>query len=102
MEKKFIDPNIINKSKTVEEKISIYNHEGSKLPLPTEIEISETGTCNRTCSFCPRVHQTLLIKEFISNLLHEKLCRELQEIEYKEQLDIVVLLNLLLIKIFLI
>ena len=23
------------------------------LPLPTEIEISK-GTCNRSCSFCPR------------------------------------------------
>lgn len=82
--KKFIDPNIINKSKTVEEKIQFYNHEGSKLPLPTEIEISESGTCNRTCSFCPRSAPNFVDKkEFISNLLHEKLCRELQEIEYK-------------------
>ena len=54
MKKKFVDPNIINKSKTVEEKIQLFKFNGKMLPLPTEIEISESGTCNRTCSFCPR------------------------------------------------
>ena len=26
----------------------------SKIPLPSEVEISESGMCNRKCSFCPR------------------------------------------------
>ncbi len=84
MEKKFLDPNIKNKSRTVEEKIQLYNHKGIELPLPTEIEISESGTCNRSCSFCPRSAPDFEDKkEFISNKLHEKLCIELKELKYK-------------------
>ena len=52
--------------------------------MPTEIEISESGTCNRVCSFCPRSATDFVDKkEFISNLLHEKLCLELKELSYK-------------------
>ena len=84
MEKKFLDPNIKNKSKTVEDKIQFYTHQGMELPLPTEIEISESGTCNRSCSFCPRSAPDFEDKkEFISNKLHEKLCIELKELKYK-------------------
>ena len=84
MGRKFIDPNIKNKSKTVEEKIQLFEYQGIMLPLPTEIEISESGTCNRKCSFCPRsAPQFEDKKEFISNLLHEKLCSELKEFNYK-------------------
>ena len=54
IKKKFLDPNIKNKSKTVEDKIQLFDYAGVKLPLPTEIEISESGTCNRSCSFCPK------------------------------------------------
>jgi radical SAM protein with 4Fe4S-binding SPASM domain len=83
MKKKFLDPNIKNKSKTVEEKIQLYQYQGSMLPLPTEIEISESGTCNRTCSFCPRSAPSFEDKkEFINNSLHEKLCSELKELNY--------------------
>ncbi len=81
--KKFIDPNIINKSKTVESKIQFFNYKGKSLPLPTEIEISESGTCNRKCSFCPRSDPNFIDKkEFISNELHLKLCNELSELNY--------------------
>jgi radical SAM protein with 4Fe4S-binding SPASM domain len=84
VEKKFLDPNIKNKSRTVEDKIQLYNHKGIELPLPTEIEISESGTCNRSCSFCPRSAPDFEDKkEFISNKLHEKLCIELKELKYK-------------------
>ena len=84
MKKKFIDTNIKNKSKTVEEKIQLYKYGERMLPLPTEIEISESGTCNRTCSFCPRSAPDFEDKkEFISNALHEKLCLELKEVNYK-------------------
>ena len=82
--KKFLDPNIDNKSKTVEDKIQLFEHQGVSLPLPTEIEISESGTCNRSCSFCPRSATDFEDKkEFISNELYEKLCLELNELNYK-------------------
>ena len=81
---KFLDPNIKNKSKTVEDKIQLFDYNGIKLPLPTEIEISESGTCNRSCSFCPRSAPDFEDKkEFITNNLHEKLCKELQKLNYK-------------------
>jgi len=81
---KFLDPNIKNKSKTVEDNIQLYMFNGQELPLPTEIEISESGTCNRTCSFCPRSATNFIDKkEFITNTLHEKLCLELKELNYR-------------------
>ena len=84
IKKKFLDPNIENKSKTVEDKIQLFDYAGVKLPLPTEIEISESGTCNRSCSFCPRSAKDFVDKkEFITNELHEKLCKELQDLNYK-------------------
>ena len=84
IKKKFLDPNIENKSKTVEDKIQLFKYQGVELPLPTEIEISESGTCNRSCSFCPRSAPDFIDKkDFISNILHEKLCLELKELNYK-------------------
>jgi len=81
---KFLDPNLKNKSKTVEDKIQLFDHQGISLPLPTEIEISESGTCNRSCSFCPRSAADFVDKkDFISNSLHEKLCIELKELNYR-------------------
>jgi radical SAM protein with 4Fe4S-binding SPASM domain len=81
---KFLDTNIENKSKTVKERIQFYNYDGNKkLPLPTEIEISESGTCNRKCSFCPRSDPNFLDKkEFISDELYLKLCNELSTLNY--------------------
>lgn len=82
--KKFLDPNIKNKKKTVENKIQLFFYNDTFLPLPTEIEISESGTCNRKCSFCPRSKPDYQDKkEFISNELHLKLCHELKEIKYQ-------------------
>ena len=70
MKKKFIDPNIKNKSVTVENRIQLIHFDNKKLPLPTEIEISESGTCNRKCSFCPRSDPEFIHKkEFISKNL---------------------------------
>ena len=84
MSKKFLDPNIKNKAKTVENKTQFLIHNGFKLPLPTEIEISESGTCNRKCSFCPRRAPGFEDKkEFISLSLHAKLCNELRDLNYK-------------------
>ena len=84
IKKKFIDTNIKNKLKTVEGKLQFVNFDGFELPLPTEIEISESGTCNRKCSFCPRSAKDFIDKkEFISNDLHQKLCSELKVYDYK-------------------
>ena len=82
--KKFLDPNLKNKSKTVKEKIQLFKFDGNMLPLPTEIEISESGTCNRSCSFCPRSSIGFEDKkEFITNELHQKLCSQLKELNYE-------------------
>ena len=84
VKKKFLDTNLKHKSKTVEETLQFVGFEGKKLPLPTEIEISESGTCNRKCSFCPRSAPDFIDKkEFITNDLHLKLCKELEQINYK-------------------
>ena len=83
VKKKFLDPNIANKSKSVENRIQLIDYKGSLLPLPTEIEISESGTCNRTCSFCPRSDPNFVDKkEFITDKLQEKLCKELSDLNY--------------------
>lgn len=81
---KFIDPNIEFKKKTVEERIQFYTFNNSKLPLPTEIEISESGTCNRKCSFCPRSAPDFEdIKTFISTELVVKVANELSILDYR-------------------
>jgi len=82
--KKFLDTNLKHKSKTVEDTLQLVDFDEKKLPLPTEIEISESGTCNRKCSFCPRSDPNFVDKkEFIKNELHEKLCSELKDFNYK-------------------
>ena len=83
MKKKFLDTNLKFKKKIVEQKLQFFSYKNKTLPLPTEIEISESGTCNRTCSFCPRSHPGFEDKkEFIKNDLHLKLCNELNEVNY--------------------
>ena len=77
----FFDPQINIKKKLVNEKFQYLP--GTKIPLPSEVEISESGTCNRKCSFCPRSDPNYEdVKEFISNSLHLKLCKELKEFNY--------------------
>jgi len=84
MKKKFLDTNLKFKKKIVEQRLQFLFYNNNTLPLPTEIEISESGTCNRTCSFCPRSNPKFEDKkEFIKNDLHQKLCNELKEINYK-------------------
>ena len=41
--RKFTDTNLVNKAKTVKDKMQFINLDGKMLPLPTEIEISEFG-----------------------------------------------------------
>ena len=79
----FLDPNISDKKKTVQNRIQLYEYNGKNFPLPTEIEISESGTCNRKCSFCPRSAPDFEDKkEFISEDLIIKVAKELNNLNY--------------------
>ena len=79
---KFYDPNIPNKSKKSDEVFQLIPN--TDFPLPSEVEISESGTCNRSCSFCPRSDPDFPdIKKFISNKLHNKLITELSDLKFE-------------------
>lgn len=79
MKKKFIDP-LIKRKANLTKKVQFYK---KNVPLPSVIEISESGTCNRKCSFCPRSAPDFKdLKEFISDKLIIKLSKELSLYEY--------------------
>ena len=79
MKKKFIDP-LIKRKDQLTKNIQYYKN---NIPLPSVVEISESGTCNRKCSFCPRSDPDFLdIKEFISRDLINKLSKELSLYDY--------------------
>ncbi len=82
---KYLDKNIKRKSKIVTD--SLQYIKGTKIPLPSVIEISDSGTCNRSCVFCPRSDPEWINKfdkkEFITKSLHEKICKELSEYNYE-------------------
>ena len=75
----FLDPAINRKSEIVDDALHLV--EG--IPLPSVVEISESGTCNRKCVFCPRSDPDFKdIKEFIDPGLVKKLVSELAEFSY--------------------
>ena len=79
---KFFDKNIDRKSKIIKDTLNFINN--SNTPLPSLIEISDSGTCNRFCSFCPRSDPSYKdVKEFISDKLHNKIFKELSDLNYK-------------------
>jgi radical SAM protein with 4Fe4S-binding SPASM domain len=79
MKKIFIDP-LIKRKANLTKNLQVDN---KGHPLPSVIEISESGTCNRKCSFCPRSDPDYKdIKEFISDKLIEKLSKELSDFNY--------------------
>ena len=66
----YFDKNINRKSKIVDS--SLQYLKGTEIPLPSLVEISDSGTCNRLCSFCPRSDPDYKdIKEFISEELQK-------------------------------
>ncbi len=78
---KFFDPQIKFKKNTIDKRLQYLKN--SNIPLPSEIEISESGICNRKCSFCPRSDPNYPdINEFISDELHNKLCDQLSELKF--------------------
>ena len=78
----FLDPSIKRKSELTDKNFQFLKN--SKSPLPSEVEISESGVCNRKCSFCPRSASDFKeVKEFISPKLHCKLIDELKNENYQ-------------------
>lgn len=82
--KKFIDPNIKRKSEIIQN--SLQYDKNNKVPLFSLVEISDSGTCNRACSFCPRSDKDWINefdnKEFIKSELHESIVSQLQDLNY--------------------
>lgn len=78
----FLDPSIERKKKLTDDNFQFIKN--TNYPLPSEVEISESGICNRKCSFCPRSAPDFKdIKEFITPKLHSKLINDLKEQNYK-------------------
>ncbi len=78
---KYFDPQITIKDKAVGDRLQYIP--GTKLPMPSEIEISESGMCNRKCHFCPRSDPDYEhVNQFIEKSLFEKLCDELKELKF--------------------
>ena len=76
------DKNIPRKNKVTEDRLEFYG--AKKVPLMSVVEISNSGICNRKCSFCPRSDPDYPdINEFISEKLHRKIFTELSELNYK-------------------
>ena len=70
IEKKFFDPNI-NRKAAISDKNLIF-FKNSKIPMPSVIEISNSGMCNRKCAFCPRSAPDYKdVNEFITDELNE-------------------------------
>ena len=81
----YFDPSI-NRKKNIVTK-SLNEFKANKGPLPAIIEISESGMCNRKCSFCPRSDPEYNhVNEFISFLLIEKLGSELSHLNFENRI----------------
>lgn len=78
---KYLDPSIKRKKELTKKNFQLIK--GTNMPLPSEVEISESGVCNRKCSFCPRSDPDFKdINEFIKPSLHSKLIDQLKEFNY--------------------
>ena len=78
----FLDPSIERKKKLTDDNFQFIKN--TNYPLPSEVEISESGICNRKCSFCPRSAPDFKdVKEFITPKLHSKLINDLKDQSYK-------------------
>ena len=81
----YFDPSINRKKNIVTKTLNEFKVNTG--PLPAIIEISESGMCNRKCSFCPRSDPDYNhVNEFISFLLIEKLAIELNQLNFKNRI----------------
>jgi radical SAM protein with 4Fe4S-binding SPASM domain len=77
-----IDKNIPRKEKITRDRLQFLPD--TKIPLMSVVEISNSGMCNRKCSFCPRSDPNYPeVNEFISDKLHKKIFLELSELKFK-------------------
>ena len=77
---KFFDPAILRKSAIVDSSFAL---DADSLPLPSIVELSPSGTCNRVCDFCPRSNPAYPNDEsFMTMELIEKLTRELSAVNF--------------------
>ncbi len=77
----FFDPAIPRKSGHVDAALS---QTANNIPIPSVVEVSESGTCNRSCAFCPRSDPDYPdIKKFIDPGLIDKLSRQLNDVQFK-------------------
>ena len=78
---RFLDPSIPRKSAIVDKAFTL---DESGIPLPSVVEINDSGLCNRKCSFCPRSAPDYpSVNEFVDTSLIEKLTRQLNEAGFK-------------------
>ena len=81
----YFDKNINRKSEIVRKSLQFFKNK--KIPMPSVVEISDSGVCNRKCSFCPRSNPAWIEEfdnlEFIKKDLHEKICKDLAAQDYK-------------------
>ena len=78
---KFFDTNIDRKSSISDKNLIFFKD--SKIPMPSVIEVSNSGMCNRKCSFCPRSDPNYNhVNEFIDENLHNKIYDELKSFDY--------------------
>ena len=74
------DPLIFRKKKQIDETVMLTD-EG--FPMPSVVEISESGMCNRKCVFCPRSDPDYNhVNEFISPKLVDNLTKQLSSFDY--------------------
>ncbi len=78
---KFFDTNIDRKSSISDKNLVFFKD--TNIPMPSVIEISNSGMCNRKCSFCPRSDPNYdHVNEFIDQNLHDKIYDELKSYSY--------------------
>ncbi len=77
----FYDPSIDRKKRLVDAALTANT---ASVPLPSILEVSESGTCNRVCAFCPRSAPDYDDrKEFITLELLDKLTRQAADVGFE-------------------
>ncbi len=78
---KFFDTNIVRKSNLSDKNLLLFKE--TNIAMPSVFEISNSGMCNRKCSFCPRSAPDFEhVNEFIDENLLKKIADELSNHNY--------------------
>jgi len=82
--RKFFDPNIVRKSRVLDQHLEGSKTDSDILPFFSLIEFNLSGLCNRTCVFCPRSDPNVYPNrnEHLPVEIYEKTMKELAEVEY--------------------